>query len=416
MLSAKKMENWKEKWSFLSGKTIFVACSGGVDSMVLLCLLRELTTKLTVLHVNFGLRGEASDLDAEFVSTFCRKHKIPVEVQKINMQQKLQRGGNLQAIARDERYAWFDTFLTDSNSVLAIAHHQDDQIENFFLNLSRKSGILGMASMLEIQENKIRPLLDFSKSEIYCLAKKKQIPWREDASNAENKYRRNKLRNQILPYLQNQIPTLKESILTLISHFQEEQKRLEKVTKHQIEEIRETRFWKFSDYNLSSTEERIEILRQLGFPARIYKELEKLKRSERGKTLIYQEKKWLKEENAFALIDSEIEIEPPSFSIERVFALPKVFTKDEIYLDASLLKGKLRIRKWEKEDYIHPVGIQGKQKLSDILKDLKLTFKDKSSVFILCDDETVHWVIGIKIGRKALANPRSKEILKITIN
>ncbi len=115
----------------------------------------------------------------------------------------------------------------NENSLVAIAHHQDDQIETFFLNLARKSGLRGMSCMLEIDEFKIRPLLSFSKEEIIQIAKSNKWDWREDQSNQSLKYSRNLFRNKFIPEMIENVPDLKDSVLTSIQLFQRELKQIQ---------------------------------------------------------------------------------------------------------------------------------------------------------------------------------------------
>ena len=144
----------------------------------------------------------------------------------MDLNKKLEDGGNLQSVAREFRYAWFKEIIDEGASVV-LAHHADDQIETFFLNMARNAGIMGLAAMPEENNGIYRPLLAFSKKDLIKYAENHDLKWREDSSNASNKYRRNLLRNKLLPELNNEIPTLSDSVKELILRFQQMQSILE---------------------------------------------------------------------------------------------------------------------------------------------------------------------------------------------
>ena len=186
------VQHIKDKWASLQSKKVFVAASGGLDSSCLIYILNSLKFDIEVLHVNYNLRGEDSILDAKSLALFCASLNVKFSQKEIHLQEQLINRGNLQQIARDVRYNWFEEVSAENvNALIALGHHQDDQVETFFLNLARKSGVIGMAAMLEVNGKYIRPLLPFSKKELEAFAIENKINWREDVSNKSNKYRRN---------------------------------------------------------------------------------------------------------------------------------------------------------------------------------------------------------------------------------
>ena len=208
----------------------FVACSGGVDSMVLLYILQKNGYAVSALHVNYQLRGLDSEKDQKLIETTCKRVGISVHIKRIDLHKMLEiNEGNLQEEARNERYAFFQNFTKTADSKIVFGHHADDQVETFFLNLARGAGIMGLSGMLEENTGYLRPLLPFSKAEILAYAAENNVVWREDISNESNTYQRNKLRNIILPALKQFIPELSESVLLLVSVFQENQQELERI-------------------------------------------------------------------------------------------------------------------------------------------------------------------------------------------
>lgn len=408
-------EHTRSLWKNLLNKNVFLACSGGVDSMVLLHLLQSLKVNLSVIHVNYQLRGEASNRDAELVKSVCEQFEIPCEIRTINLKKALENGGNLQEEARKVRYDWFQAILDDNlNNRVALAHHQDDQVETFFMNLARKSGVLGMACMKREHNGIVRPLLDFSKAEILNYAKSHSINWREDQSNASNAYTRNRLRNEFIPFLQTEIPHLQESTSILIDHFQATQLELEEKVKPIVELIRETKILSIETYAALSEWERIELLRQFGISASYADRI--LNLNERGKQLEVNSSEFksiVRDENQFTFLSNQTRAY--QLKLEEIDALPKIFSKDLAYFDADKIQGKLKLRRWKIGDRISPIGMKGSQLVSDIIKDAKITADRKQNQLVVHDDKTILWCVGLKISRKAIADDQSESILRCSV-
>lgn len=413
------------QWSQLSEKTIFLACSGGVDSMTLLSIFHKAKWKLEVLHVNYQLRGQDSEDDQKLVEETCKQLQIPCHVHRINLQSNLdQQGGNLQEIARIVRYDFFEQKrVLSENNYIALGHHKDDQIETFFMHLARKSGIMGMACMPAENNRFIRPLLPFSKAEIIEYAQSNGIVWREDYSNKTNKYVRNILRNVILPDIQQQIPTLGDSIKLLIEKFQETQLLLEKDIKPLVDIIHQTNQLSFKDYDTLIMEEKMELFRQLGQKASLVLEIDKLRSSQKGKQAILDTSNKQsvysslnREDLYFQFIRSTSSNSIlPNLVIEPINSLPSHFNKNEIYLDPSQLKGDLNLRQWKTGDRMTPQGMKGSKLISDIIKDAKIPSYQKEKILILEDSQQIIWCVGIRVGSHGIATDTSDLIWKIEI-
>lgn len=279
--------------SFEAATTYYVACSGGVDSMVLLSVLHQLGKTIHVLHVNYQLRGEASDLDQQVIEDYCNQHSIPYSIHSVELSKELENGGNLQDLARNVRYTFFKEKALEIHTKIVLAHHADDQLELFLLNIARKSGVMGLSCMLPEYGRIIRPLLPFSKQEILEFAKKEGIVWREDASNQSNKYRRNSIRNVFLPEIEAQLPEFRESCLYLIEQFQKNQVEVEQKIKIVTHKIQQENLLLYSDFDVLTEVEHIELLRQLAIPFGFLKEFKKLRHAENGKRLQLKKAKQL---------------------------------------------------------------------------------------------------------------------------
>lgn len=181
-------------------KRYLLAMSGGLDSVVLFDLLIEYGCYFEVAHVNYMLREEDSILDDQFVTELCLKHDIICHKKNADIDEyKESRNASTQMAAREIRYSWFDELILNRNlDYILTAHHLNDSIETFFINLMRGTGIYGLKG-INSQGNLIRPFLYTSKQCLLNYAIKNDILWREDISNFSNEYLRNKVRNLIVP-------------------------------------------------------------------------------------------------------------------------------------------------------------------------------------------------------------------------
>ena len=209
-------------FSFLEQKKLFLAVSGGLDSMVLLHLFQQLDYEIAVLHCNFQLRGLESFDDQNFVAEYTNTNQIPFLLTQFDTSAfakdyKL----STQVAARELRYSWFYEQLEEHKfDYILTAHHANDDLETFLINLSRGTGLDGLTGIPAQNDKIIRPLLPFSRQEIENYAKENTIEWREDSSNASDKYVRNKIRHHL-------VPILKELNFEFISSFRKTQNYLQ---------------------------------------------------------------------------------------------------------------------------------------------------------------------------------------------
>lgn len=205
-------------FSFLKGKKLLLAVSGGLDSMVLTQLLQQLDYEIVVMHCNFQLRGLESFGDQQFIQEYSQQNDVPFVFTQFDTEAfandfKV----STQVAARELRYSWFYEQLEILKAdYILTAHHADDNLETFLINLSRGTGLEGLTGIPVQNEKVIRPLLSFSRQEIEDYAVANKIEWREDSSNASDKYLRNKIRHHL-------IPILKELNPAFISSFEKTQ-------------------------------------------------------------------------------------------------------------------------------------------------------------------------------------------------
>lgn len=397
--------------------TFFVACSGGMDSMVLLHVLHKLNKRVSALHINYMLRGDDSEKDQQLVEEFCKKKGIPSHIKRVDLNKYLlETGGNLQETARKVRYAYFENFKVKKDFRIVLGHHADDQVETFFLNLARGGGIMGLASMLPEHRQYLRPLLPFTKKEIVDYAIENKIEWREDVSNSSSKYNRNKLRNILIPEMKTASPDLHESVLILVKAFQETQQQIEMSMSTVVNSILESGELTFNQFDRLNEYEITEILRQLDLSYSYFEELRKLRKAQIGKAIQLDNKKFKKivAERDLFYFDKCESAPVPELKLETLASLPDQFDKMTIFLDPDKINGRLHLRHWKEGDRIKPIGLRGSKLISDILSDAKIPNHLKREQLVLTDDEKILWCIGLSVSREAIANQGS-EILKVSI-
>jgi tRNA(Ile)-lysidine synthase len=394
-----------------------VACSGGVDSMVLLHLSAKFILETEVVHINYQLRGDDSDKDQLIVQQEAEKRGIKYSVHKVDLREKLeQEGGNLQETARKMRYQLLKTACLEKNGKVLFAHHADDQIETFFLNLARGGGMMGLSAMLPASDWKCRPLLPFSKAEIIEYAHQNGISWREDRSNEKLDYARNKLRNVLLPEMSLSYPSLGGDTLFLIEQFQRRIQLIKDELVTFLDEFESTSLLPFSIYDDWDEHHLMEFVREFDLSLGLRKELKKLRKSEKGKLINLKNPKFkaiFKEENGFYF--SKVS-NPQKLVIakEECAELPSHFDLNCIYVDPDKIQGELTVRTWEIGDRMKPIGMKGSKLISDILKDAKIPANKKKDQLVVVDQEKIIWCVGFSICRDAIATSHSK-IIKLTI-
>ncbi|HIP37023.1 MAG TPA: tRNA lysidine(34) synthetase TilS [Crocinitomix sp.] len=417
----------------LTNKTIYLACSGGVDSMVLSHCLQKLNLKHTLLHCNFKLRGKDSDKDENFIVEYAKKHKIEYHIKTFNTKQYCNTNHlTIQEGARVLRYDWFKEFLKAENTALFTAHHLDDQIETFFINLLRGTGLKGLTGIPN-QKNKIyRPLLNISKNDILIFAKDKNIAYKEDQSNLSDKYLRNRLRHQHIPNLKKETNNFNSKM----NHLFEELNDIDNYLEQQISNLN----------SILKQNKSIDIKHIFNLPnfltVRLFafynlnrkkiNEFNKFLQSQTGSVFKTSTHIFLKDRDKIVIQNKSAQFESDNESIiihqipiekninQQTYKLSIIEVKDQIkfepnaaFIDADKIKFPIIIRKWKKGDKVQPLGMRGKKLVSNILNDKKINLFDKNKQLVFESDKEIFWLVDNVVSEKFKITPQTKRILFI---
>ena len=421
-------------FSFLQDKKLLVATSGGVDSMVLVHLFQKLNFNFALAHCNFQLRNLESDADEEFVNNYAEQNKIPCFTTKfdtLNYSEihKL----STQVAARNLRYDWFNEILIQENFVYIItAHHVDDVVETFMINLSRGTGLEGLTGIPSKNGNIIRPMLPFSRKEIEIYASENQLQWREDSSNASDKYVRNKIRHHIVPVFKEINDSFLQSFQNTLEHLNQQQSLVddavllvyEKVVSEEKQQLKIniSALLQYNNYKAYL----YQWLHKYGFKA--WNDVYDLIYSQSGKQIFSENYVLLKDREYLLLSQKTTDFEsvvihsvtentnfPLNFSFCNTRNIPNQ-NKNIIFVEESKLQFPLTIRKWNSGDYFYPAGMQGKKKVSKYFKDEKFTLFQKQQAFILESNNKIVWIIGHRADERFKPENTNQNIIQITYN
>jgi len=420
---------------FLKESKLLIAISGGLDSVVLTHLCKEVNLDFALAHCNFNLRGNESDADESFVLELAEDLDVEVFIQNFDTEsfaknEKL----SIQLAARQLRYDWFFELSEQLNfDYILTAHHADDNLETFLINLSRGTGLEGLKGIPEVNQNIVRPLLSFSREDIEDYAKTNHLKWREDSSNASTKYLRNKLRHDVIPVLKDINPDVLANFQKTLTHLNDSSAIVEGAVdsflNKAIVTIDDSQIsYKISEFEALNNPKAylFETFKDYGFTQ--WKDIKNLLTAQSGKLVFSKTHQLLKDRDYLILselsskennetvtiLEDQNEIKLPNgiLCIESVEEIGET-DKSTIYIDKKTLKYPLTVRHWEKGDYFYPLGMQGKKKLSKFFKDEKLSLLDKQKTLLLCSDHQVVWVINHRADNRFKLTKQTQDILKI---
>ena len=451
------------------GDRILVALSGGIDSMVLAELLRREGYDIAFAHCNFHLRGKESDGDEQFVREYAERVGMKLFVRKFDTMQFVENQKvSVEMAARELRYSWFNDLINANEHLnakeavisseannhhvistersewrnlrfdkLALAHHADDQIETFFINLLRGSGIKGLKAMQPRNGMYIRPLLWASREEIRKFAIENGIQWREDSTNNDIVYLRNKIRHELMPVFDSIKPEAREKILESVNHLAAENKLFRELLKEKLSQIENVddvlhsiskrHFDRPQGVEKSSTNAAKQLLfewiRHFGFS---YSQCESIFNSldgESGKEFYSNDYQLVIEKETIDIFPININKTMTALSLQETIQPVRtrhalsllIKDKDNIaQLDYDTLKLPLQARHWQNGDRFHPLGMHGSKLVSDFFNDNGFTTFQKLNTWILTDSEgEIVWIVGYRIDDRFKITDKTTTIYEI---
>lgn len=419
------------------GDKVIVTLSGGADSVALLSVLVGLGYDCIAAHCNFHLRGDESDRDCAFAQSIAQSLGVECIVKHFDVSQyERDNKVSTEMACRQLRYEWFEQLRQQyAPAVIAVAHHRDDNIETFFLNLLRGTGIAGLTGMAPRNGHIIRPMLDCTRQEVEQYLADKGLDYVTDSTNSQNDYRRNRLRNIILPMLNEQFPGASNAIASTMAMLGDN----EAIYREAIDNAR-NRYVANNTIDLQSLISNelqaatvlFELIRPMGFnytqacdiiaansSGRQFFAGRNILTIHRGSLIITDQPDGKPDEYSIDLcqpvthpINLSVSITPNDGTVA------KPSSASTIMLDAAVLDGNPHfvLRHWRNGDRIAPFGMNGTKKLSDIFTDAHLSIIDKENVWVLTRNDEILWVIGHRTSRHYPVTPTSTHIITISTN
>lgn len=413
------------------GESILLAVSGGVDSVVMAHLASFHKCRLTIAHCNFHLRGLESDDDAAFVQEYADKLGLDVIITNFDTESYAQEHGlSIEMAARELRYRWFDGLCrTGGYDGVCVAHNANDNAETLVLNLLRGTGLNGICGMEEFAKNPygdsmvFRPLLGFTRAQIEAYARENGLQWRTDSTNLESEVKRNLLRNEVFPLLERINPSVISTLNRDMTNFRDGREAVDCLLdsfagvrkddsgmRINVEALRGFRHVRLVLFHLLSP---------LGFNSSAIQDLASLILN--GEDI--SGRRFLSDRYFIVTTNSEIIVQ--NASKERYCHIEyqdweqgmSVKTpRGVILMDADKLGDKPHLRVWEPGDYICPLGLKGKKKISDLLTSLKYNISEKGSALVVeGHGHHVAALVGERIDESVKIDASTKRVVKITL-
>lgn len=428
---------------FTHSEEVLLAVSGGRDSVLLSHLMKRDGFRFAIAHCNFRLRPDECYRDQEFVRDLAMRLEVPFVSTAFDTEVYAQAHSmGIEEAARHLRYDFFaQQCAANGYSCVATAHHADDSVETFFLNLLRGTGISGLHGILPVSQwhpadaavpalRVVHPMLCFSRADIDRFVAQNNIVYVDDSTNQSLKMQRNFLRLQILPQLRQRYPNFLHTMMGNIDRLRD----VEQVYQSSVDLLRASLFAPLSSpvpgcdgagYMLDLPrlpQPRgtllFELMRRFGFSA---DDVQAILTSDRAGAR-FQATSF----EAILRSDGKLAITPrnvgslPQVHFEQMDAAPAILrTADatQVFLDADLLQMPLSVRPWHEGDRFRPFGMKGTRLVSDFLKDLHLTPYERRAVQLLVDaDDSVLWIVGLRVAEGFRVTASTKRIIRATVS
>lgn len=413
-----------EKGLFGKQDKLVVALSGGADSVALLRALLSLGYDCMAAHCNFHLRADESDRDEAFVRKLCDILSVPLEVVHFQTSDYAkEKGLSIEMAARELRYEWFENIRQKHGaSYIAVAHHKDDNVETFLLNLSRGTGINGLKGIMPKNGWIVRPLLEVGRDDILEYLKNIGQDYVTDSTNLEDIYTRNKIRLDIIPLFKQINPSFCDSVCETAIRLSDVAAIYRQAIHSAMERVMVSSDALSIEKLLREVSPQailFEWLSPLGFNSTQIKDIMRSLKSVSGK--IFYSNSWtlLRDRDRLLLknktVDNEeYKLNVRSFSLESGFEVPKI--NYIAYIDADKLCGELKLRKWKSGDRFVPFGMKGFKKIRDYLRDRKLSLFEKENVMVVTSGEEIVWVVNERTDNRFRIDSNTKTVVELKVS
>lgn len=421
---------------------ILLTVSGGVDSMVMMNLFAASGFRFAVAHCNFQLRGAEADEDTELVKREAAGLGVTCHTINFDTLAECERTGeSVEMAARRLRYAWFEELCQKySYTAVSVAHHADDSIETFFINLLRGTGLKGLTGISRHNGRIVRPLMFASRKDIMEYAIRHHIPFREDSTNRSTKYLRNKVRLGLIPMIREITPAFTSLMRGNLYRLRDAQRFIEAAIQEIQQQIMhresQTEVIEVSRISSSYPAEFVlyEILNsQFGFKGDVVTDLYKAYRHSQTGKRFYSRDHVAVVDRGRILVERIREDDPCIIEVERDtlrsycqgvqlqyehtdidHQLSYNLPQEIALLDEQKLVWPLHLRRWQEGDSFIPFGMNGRKKVSDFLTDAKFSMLDRQRQFVLLSGEDIVWLVGERIDDRYRITSKTENILKIT--
>lgn len=436
MLPVKNFIDFIEKNAlFNRDSNILAAVSGGMDSVVMVHLLKAAGYNFGIAHCNFQLRGNEALSDQQFVKDLAGKFGVPFHTINFDTNEyAVEKKISIQMAARELRYQWFAEVSQQSGyDVIALAHHQNDTIETILLNLTRGTGIAGLHGILPKNASIVRPLMFLKRDDIQDIVKAGNLIFVEDGSNSSTKYARNKIRLEVIPKLKELNPALEDTFEHNLKHF----RGLETLLQQKLDELRKSIFI-FHGEEIHIGIESVKnlhpqmlllygLLKEYGFNESTVEDVITSLDKHSGRVfvstgfmlLLDREKLILAKRqvvpNQSVLINKDHhEVKFNSYRLNILHDDSPLIIKDNpmsVSIDTDLLMYPLTLRHWSEGDHFHPLGMKTRQKLSDFFVHQKVPLHEKSQIPLLVNgNDEIIWVGGYRPDERYKVSTKTKKV------
>lgn len=411
----------EEKHLFQKNEKLLVALSGGADSVALLRVLLELGYTCEAAHCNFHLRGTESDRDEGFVTDLCDNlhiclHIVHFQTEKVAAEKHI----SIEMAARQLRYQWFEELSTELGaSHICVAHHRDDSVETFLLNLLRGAGLQGLRGIPAVNGKIVRPLIAVTRDEILDYLQRISQPFVTDSTNFKTNYMRNKVRLELLPLMEKLNPAIKDHIVGTAHHLEDSYILYQNAIQEGKGRVLTSEGIHIETLKKEPAPMSLlhEILSPLGFNSAQETEILQVLDAQPGKVFRSPTHLLVKDRDFLLISEIDTTIEPKlSFEeFERTidFVIPK--QSDIACLDANKLQSPLTLRLVQQGDNFVPLGMNGRKLVSDYLTDHKFSLLQKQKLWVLCHEEDIVWLVGQRIDHRYRVTEQTKRILLIRL-